>query len=137
MPKSKIPPRALIQAKSPTAPTTPPAIQRRRRGGQPANQNARTSGIYSEALTPEEETTLAVLAAKPDMLDEIALLRLVIRRAAMQDEDGSLLEKIAAGVDVLTRTMKVNKSLSGETARQFETALAQVLDSLADEMGLK
>jgi hypothetical protein len=113
-----------------------PKTKTRKRGAQPQNQNARTLGIYSAALTADEETVLALLASKPDMLDEIALLRLVIRRAAMTDTNGSVLEQIAAGVDTLARAMKVNKSLSGETARQFEAALAQVLDSLADELGL-
>lgn len=107
------------------------------KGGQPGNVNALKSGIYSAALTPEEENELAIVAAQPDLIAEIALLRLVIRRAAMHDENGTLLKDIATGVDTLARAMKVNRTLSGETARQFEKTLVDVLDSLADELGLK
>ena len=107
------------------------AVVKRKRGGQLANVNARTVGLYTDALTPEEQNDLAILAAKPDMLEEIALLRLVMRRAVIS---GAALEAIAAGIDSLGRALKVNRSLSGEMMREFERSLSNMVNQLCDEL---
>ena len=48
---------------------------RRRRGGQPGNQNARTHGFYSKTLTPRQQEAITAVPRLDGLDQEIALLR--------------------------------------------------------------
>ena len=52
---------------------------RRNRGGQPGNQNARSHGFYSPALSTREQDALQEASDLKDLRPEIALLRVKIK----------------------------------------------------------
>jgi len=58
---------------------------KRRRGGQPGNQNARKHGFYSSTLTPEENCRLLNLARTNSMELGLAVLRVKLESLALQD----------------------------------------------------
>lgn len=106
------------------------------RAGAPAgNINARRHGFYSKHLTAEELADLAVVAAQAAGLeDEIGLLRVRIRRAL---EEGIDLDQVGRALQRLTQMLKAQRLLTGEAADRFQETLADVLDGLTDELGLR
>ena len=59
--------------------------QKRRRGAQPGNQNARKHGFYSKVLTPDQQRTFAAARAVNGVDQEIAILRVKIRSILASD----------------------------------------------------
>ncbi len=53
-------------------------VVRRRRGGQPGNQNARKHGIYAKSLTPEERALLQEARETFGLSEEVAVVRVLI-----------------------------------------------------------
>jgi hypothetical protein len=102
--------------------------------GAPAgNQNARRTGFYAGLFTAEEVADLAAAAAAEGLDDEIALLRVRIRRAATEGED---LNAISRACGRLTQMLKAQQVLSGETIDRFQTAMSEVLAELDLELSL-
>jgi hypothetical protein len=90
------------------------------------------AGFYAELLTPDELADLArVDAAEAPLADEVALLRVAIRRGMASGES---LETIGRSVQRLAQTLKVARSLRGESLREFEEMLARVLDEIGREI---
>ena len=55
-------------------------ISRRKRGGQPRNQNARKHGFYSKQFTSDRMKQLKVADDLKDLAPEIALLRVKLNK---------------------------------------------------------
>ena len=112
----------------------------RRPGAPPGNQNARKHGFYSRIYTEEDLADIASVAAAADLSDEIALLRVFIRRVALEGvetmEAPELLSAISRACGRLTQMLKARRQISGEAADDFQQALAEVLDGLAEELDL-
>ena len=82
-PRQLAPPRSSRITRTPPPPRNPPlhgrrASDRRKRGGQPGNQNARTHGFYSSSLTPQDQRRLTQAGGIEDLEPEITLIRLKI-----------------------------------------------------------
>lgn len=102
--------------------------------GAPAgNRNAQRHGFYAKLFTADEITDLAAVAAAEGLDDEIALLRVRIRRAAT---GGAELNAISRACGRLTQMLKAQQVLSGETMDRFQTAMSEVLAELTEELGL-
>lgn len=103
-------------------------------GAPSGNRNAAQHGFYSGIFTDDEIADLAAAASAEGLADEIALLRVRLRRAAL--DDGVELDIIGRACGRLTQMLKAQRVLTGEAMDQFETALAEVLEGLTEELGL-
>ncbi|MCL5074201.1 MAG: hypothetical protein M1136_00905 [Chloroflexi bacterium] len=107
--------------------------RRSRRGGQKADTTVRQHGFYAHIFTPAEQADLAAALGDPSLADEIALLKVLIRRALAEEPD---LKMVRAAVDTLCRALKVQYALRGKAARNLEEALAKALDEIGNELGM-
>jgi hypothetical protein len=90
------------------------------------------AGFYAELFTAEELADLARASGEPSLDDEVALLRVAIRRGVTSGES---LETIGRSVQRLAQTLKLARALRGDALRNLEEALARVLDEIGAEMG--
>lgn len=128
-------PNALVVAKKPV---------KRKRGGQPGNSNAWKHGFYSKNFSPAERKGLQ--AAQGVVLgDEIALLRVLIRRFAEQlqaTQDLALPESaqhLAVVSDAMLRLaslLRTDHMLGGTQSSTFIKQLNLVLAEVSDEIAL-
>jgi hypothetical protein len=86
--------------------------------------------FYDRVLTQEEIAALSDLANNPSLTDEIALLKVLIRRKL---EEGTDLATISKAVDALGRALKVQKQISSESHQALQDALLAVLTELGEE----
>jgi hypothetical protein len=99
---------------------------------KPPDEPARAASFYADLLTPRERIDLARLyTAEVSLADEIALLRVAIRRGMV---DGENLETIGRSVQRLAQTLKAARSLRGESLREIEDVLTRVLDEIGQEI---
>ena len=80
---------------------------KRKRGGQPGNQNARKHGLYSKHFTPEQFEILENADDLKDLAPEIALLR--VRLNTLLDDPETSPDLILKTVNALTRLMAVQR----------------------------
>lgn len=104
-------------------------------GAPRGNINARSHGFYSEAYTEADLEDIATIAASPDLQDEIALLRVFIRRAVL--DGGADLAALSRACGRLTQMVKAQHHLSGDAADGFQQALTEVIEGLTEELGLQ
>ena len=112
------------------------AAPRRKRGGQPGNQNALKHGFYSPGFKPTEEMDLAELAGQVDLNDEITMLRVVMRRMFQQVgecEDpatwAAALGALGSAATRLAGLLRTQKLLAGggsDVAEALSAALREV-----------
>lgn len=87
--------------------------------------------FYAEAMedaAPELELASAVRGVD----DEIALMRMLIRRAVREGD----LEETRRAIDTLCRALKVQYALEGRSAEGLAGSLAKVLDEVGNELGM-
>ncbi len=103
-------------------------------GRTPPEDREATGGerpFYSEAL--EEGTLdLEVAAALRGVDDEIAVLRVLIRKVAREGD----VEATRRAIETLCRALKVQYALQGRSAEGLAHSLARVLDELGNELGM-
>lgn len=103
-------------------------------GAPRGNVNARKHGFYSAAYTEADLEDIAAVAASADLAAEIALLRVFMRRAVL--DGGADLAALSRACGRLTQMVKAQRVLSGDAASDFQQALNEVLDGLAEELNL-
>lgn len=101
---------------------TPPTPQnpRRKRGAQPGNRNAYKHGFYARPFSRQEINSLDDV--QNGMADEIAMLRLLMRRIMEQAEekDGGLqetlqtLQRLSLVANRLAKLIKIHHELTGK-----------------------
>lgn len=82
--------------------------QKRKQGGQPGNQNARTHGLYSKHLSPEDHRALQAAAGVSELDYEIALLRAKALSILDHDPDNTVL---FLALSALARAMQARQRL--------------------------
>jgi len=87
--------------------------------------------FYSDVLE-EGALELEVAAALHGVVDEIAVLRMLIRRVAREGD----LEATRRGIETLCRALKVQYALEGRSADGLAGSLARVLDEVGNELGM-
>lgn len=102
-------------------------------GPRPSAEGPRRRGDYGNYLAPEESAQMEAAAGQMTIDGEIALLRVLIRRAL---KEGQPLAVVAKGVDALGRALKVEYGLKGRAAKGLEEALARALDEIGQELGM-
>jgi hypothetical protein len=84
------------------------------------------------AAPDDEALNLEVASAVRGVDDEIALLRMLIRKVARQGD----VEATRRTIDTLCRALKVRYALEGRSAEGLAGSLARVLDEIGNEMGM-
>ncbi len=102
------PPPADEESVSPPAPPEP--ADGRRRGGQPANQNARKHGFYSRYLSPDEQLNIQEAEQLTDLLPELALMRVKLLHLAVDPTCRP--EVLIQAVRTVTRLLDVHHRLT-------------------------
>jgi hypothetical protein len=101
-------------------------------------QNLPSESFYIQFFTEGELLDLAQTVANPSLADEIGILKVLIRRViARKENPEEALKLVGKAVDQLTRAWRVQRAISGEAADGLASAMAQVLDELSTELGMK
>ena len=82
-------------------------LPKRKRGGQPGNQNARKHGFYSKHFTAEQWKQFQDANDLSGLSPEIALIR--VKLNTLLDDPGTSPELILKTVNALTKLMSVQK----------------------------
>jgi len=105
--------------------------RRPRTTGRGANAAARR--LYFDLFTPDERAALADAAEDNDLHQELALLRMLIRRGVAEGVD---LETISRAMGRLAQMMRVQHVIRGQAVKNLDDALAKALEEIANEMGM-
>lgn len=87
--------------------------------------------FYADVLD-EGALEMEVAAALRGVEDEIAVLRMLIRRVAREGD----VEATRRGIETLCKALKVQYALEGRSADGLAGSLARVLDELGNELGM-
>jgi hypothetical protein len=118
---------------------------RRKRGGQPGNTNAVKHGFYTKNFSPAERRELESVGGIV-LGDEIALLRVLIRRFADQilSSRGVSLTDSAQHLDVISEAMlrlgslmRTNHMLGGSASDALFEDLSIAIAQVSAEMALE
>lgn len=114
--------------------------------GAPAgNQNRRTHGFYGRYYSAEELAALEEYVADGSLDSEIGVVRVCLRRALrVLEDDGAdpglvvaVLPLVFAGGRTVARLLRDRRLLSGEDADTVMREVADALESLGEEWGVK
>lgn len=105
-----------------------------RRGPPAGNQNARTHGFYSRALTEAEALEMAVASEVEGIDQEIALLRIKLRQLIQTHPDRIDLHLTAA--NTIARLLRTHYQISKEDRKSLKDAIAKVLTEVAAPLGV-
>lgn len=119
-----------------------PGSQSHKRGAQPGNMNALKHGFYAHRFNPGELEDLNAVSPQ-GLKDEIALMRVIIRRAMVLSEEGrapaevmEALDKVGMAAQRLANMLRTQKTLEGESS-DVGAALNRALSEVVKEMGIK
>lgn len=98
----------------------------RKSGGQPANQNARKHGFYSNVLTPDEKRAVRFAGAVDGLDQEIAIMRVKFRSLLAQD--GQNLRLINSTAETLAKLYNIKFTLSKNDPSNLKEAVTAVLE---------
>jgi hypothetical protein len=113
---------------------TSPQPKKRKGGAQPGNQNARTHGFYSKALTPEQREALRSAAGLDGLDQEIAILRMKIASILVHDPHNY--NVLILALTSLARLLQTKHQLSKYDSPRLSAALQKVLKDIASPLGL-
>ncbi len=114
----------------------------KKKGAQPGNQEAIQHGLYSNKFHPSE-IQLLESALADNLTDEIAMLRVVLRRlfelSAEEQDVGKLIKSVStlgAAATRLAGLMRTQSLIQGSGASSMDV-LSEALKEVSDELGLK
>lgn len=112
------------------------------RGPGPGNRNAVKHGYYNQLVTAEDRLAMATMEASMDLTDEIAMIRMALRRAAaLLNEELSVRELVAvvgvllAGTGRVAGLLKAQRDISSGGNDGMTEAIAKALEELGEEWG--
>ncbi len=125
-----------------TANTTSNVNTKRKRGGQPGNTNALKHGFYSHRFNNLELADLGT-ALSDGLTDEIALLRVIIRRvfeyadtdAQSLDTWSQALNTLGAASTRLAGLLRTQQLIAGDNGDVI-SVLSQAIGEVAHDLGL-
>jgi hypothetical protein len=109
-------------------------MTKRKRGGQPGNQNARKHGFYSTVLTEAEKLEVEDASLVSGLDSEIALLRVKLKELAEQHPDRLDLHIEAA--TAIAKLVKTSYQITNEQKRSLKDAVFKVLTEVAVPLGI-
>jgi len=111
-----------------------PTEAKRRKGGQPGNQNARKHGFYSRVLDEAERLDFELAAGVEGIDDEIALLRVKIK--SLLENDPENIKLIMQATNTLAGLVKTRYNISKEQRKGLKEAIGNVLKDIALPLGI-
>ena len=108
--------------------------EKRSRGGQKGNQNARTHGFYSKALDDAEKEDMELASGISDIDDEIALLRVKIKAVLARDPENVKL--IMQATNTLAGLVIKRYQINKEQRKGLKEAIGNVLREVALPAGI-
>jgi len=109
-------------------------MSKRKKGGQPENQNARKHGFYSKILTEAQKVQLEDAIGIEGLDDEIALLRVKLRDVLETHPEYMDLQLKA--IATIARLVSVRYKIAGEQKHSLKDAVAKVLTEIAVPLGI-
>jgi hypothetical protein len=104
-----------------------------RKRDQPARTPDSGRELYGSLFTIEEQAALADGVESNDLVQELELLRVLIRRGVAA---GDNLETVSRSIARLAQALRVQHVVRGRAARSLDEALARVLEEVGNELGL-
>ena len=111
-----------------------PAKVKRKRGGQPDNQNARKHGFYSNVLDEAGRLDFELASGVEGIDDEIALLRVKIKSILARDTEN--IKLIMQAANTLARLVRTRYKIGKEDKKGLKEAIANVLRDVALPLGI-
>ena len=108
--------------------------EKREKGGQPGNQNARKHGFYSKVLDEAEQFDFELASGVNGIDDEIALLRVKIK--SILGDDPKNLRLLLEATNALERLVRTRYRITKEQRKGFKEAIGNVLRDVAIPLGL-
>jgi hypothetical protein len=108
--------------------------QKRKRGGQPGNHNARKHGFYFPILDEDQKQVFREAAEVNGLDEEIGIIRLELRSALKKDPAN--LKLVSQMLDVLTRLMRAHAKLGKSSQYILQKATENVLREVAIPLGI-
>jgi len=105
-----------------------------KRGAPPGNQNARKHGFYSRSLDEAERLEMEEAGYVEGIDQEIALLRIKLRRLVESQPDRIDLYLEAA--NTIARLVRTRYQISKEQKKSLKEAIAKVLTEVAVPLGV-
>ncbi len=112
---------------------TCPEPSRRNRGGQAGNQNARTHGFYSRALTPRERKLMEAASGLFGVDQEISVLRVKI--LSILAEGAGNEDVLLKAVTALTKLLRVRNLINKDNPDAYAEPFARMLRSVGTPLG--
>jgi hypothetical protein len=109
--------------------------EKRKRGAQQANQNARKHGFYSRVLDETEQMDFELASGVNGIDDEIKLLRVKIIALAERDPDN--LRLFMQATETLARLIKTNYKITNNQIKGLKEAIGNVLREVAVSRGIR
>lgn len=109
--------------------------EKRRRGGQKGNQNARKHGFYSQVLDEAQQLDLEVAEDINGLDAEIAALRVKIK--ALLENDPDNIRLIMEATNTLARLVRTRYNLGQHEGKGIKDAITNVLTELAIPLGVQ
>ena len=100
-----------------------------------SNQSARRQGFYSRVLDEAERLDFELASGVDGIDDEIALLRVEIRKALMGD-DSKNLKLLVEATNALERLIRTKYKITREQRKGLKEAIGNVLRDIAIPLGL-
>jgi len=100
---------------------------KRKRGGQPGNQNARKHGFYRGVLSPEEMGEFWQLVHTRNLDPEVAFLLLKLRSSLQKDPGNHRVKKDAA--NLLAKWYSVKLGFKREGSRLLKKAILDLYEN--------
>jgi len=111
-----------------------PTKVRRKRGGQPDNQNARKHGFYANVLDEAERLDFELATGVEGIDDEIALLRVKIK-SVLETDPGNV-KLIMQATNTLAKLVKTRYNMTKEQRKGLKEAIGNVLRDVALPLGI-
>ena len=107
---------------------------KRKRGGQPGNQNARKHGFYSKVLDEADQLDFELAIGVEGIDDEIALLRVKIK--SILENDPENIRLIMEATNTLARLIRTRYNITKEQKKGLKEAIGNVLRDVALPLGI-
>ena len=89
--------------------------------------------FYEDLFSADERAALADAVTSSDLDQEVALLRVLIRRGVAEGVD---LETLSRSLGRLGQLLRVQRVIQGEAAKSLDEALGRVLEEIGNELGV-
>ena len=109
---------------------------KRKKGAQKGNQNARKHGFYARVLDEADKLDFQLAAGVDGIDDEIALLRVEIKKA-IAGGDPQTLKMLVNATNALERLVRTRYKITREERKGLKEAIGNVLKDVAVPLGIK